>query len=203
MASAIMDWFLWFRFVGIRLIYSVIAMAMLRNPKWEVYAQQRAKGFNKSQSARYAGYSEKSAAVQANHIEKNESVKQRIKELHDRVSERVVIEASLTKEWVLTELQDLYMMAKNKQLITPANRSLELIGKELGMFQDVVPREIFNLMMAAMGVAVTRYVTDPGVLERIIADWEQISIAEPRQLKSGMVPGAQSSKASDPSDHNQ
>jgi hypothetical protein len=56
------------------------------------------------------------------------------------------------------------------------------------MFQDVIPREMFNLMMAAMGAAVSRYVMDASVLEQIIGEWERISIAEPRQLKAGMIP---------------
>jgi hypothetical protein len=36
-----------------------------------------------------------------------------------------VASVALSKEWVLTELTELYMMAKRKQLITPATRNLD------------------------------------------------------------------------------
>lgn len=178
-------------------------MSTLRNTKHEIYCQHRANGDNRRASAIAAGYSPKSAAPLASRLDRQPDIQTRIKEIQERGSERAVSSVAISKEWVLTELVVMYEMAKRKQLITPANRSLELIGKELGMFQDVIPREIFSLMMAAMGTSVTRYVTDSAVLEQIIADWERISIAEPRQLKAGVIPGAQTSKPADPSDHNQ
>ena len=56
------------------------------------------------------------------------------------------------------------------------------------MFQDVISREMFNLMMAAMGQTVTRFVQDASTLEQIVGEWERISIAEPRQLRAGILP---------------
>ena len=178
-------------------------MPLLNNTRHEALAAYLAQGLRKKDAGVKAGYSERSAAAQVCQILKDErtGVTKRIKELQEQGSRLTVNHVAISKAWVLEELQALYMIAKAQKLLTPANRSLELIGKELGMFQDVIPREIYNLMMAAMGHAVTRYVSDPQVLERIILDWEQISIAEPRQLKAGMLPNA--SKPADPADHNQ
>lgn len=164
---------------------------MLDKANWEVYCQERAKGRGKSASARNAGFTERSAGVQANRLEKKAEVISRIKELKDRASSLAVSSIGLSKEWVLKELADLHQIAKVRGQVTPATRCVELIGKELGMFQDVIPREIYNLMMAAMGSAVSHYVSDPAVLERIIESWEQIAIAEPRQLRAGIIKSEQ------------
>jgi len=153
----------------------------------EIFCQRKAKGDNNSQAAREAGYSERNPAVAANKLLQRQDIKERITELRERVSEHVVHEMKLSKDWVLTELQTLYTIAKRKEQVTPATRCLELVGKELGMFQDVIPREIFTLMMSLMGTSVSKHVTDSAVLERIVADWEIISVAEPKQLKSGMI----------------
>ena len=53
----------------------------------------------------------------------------------ERVSERT----ALSKEWVLRELVDTYESARAAGSLAAANRSLELVGKELGMFGDVEP----------------------------------------------------------------
>jgi len=52
-----------------------------------------------------------------------------------RVSERT----ALSKEWVLRELVDTYESARAAGSLASANRSLELVGKEIGMFGDQEP----------------------------------------------------------------
>ena len=81
----------------------------------------------------------------------------------------------------------LEQIAEKKQQVSAATRCVELIGKELGMFQDVIPREVFHCMMAMMGQVVASLVSDAATLEQIIAGWERISLAEPRQIKAGML----------------
>ena len=56
------------------------------------------------------------------------------------------------------------------------------------MFRESVPLEVFHLMMAEMGSAVARYVTDADVIERIAADWEKITAA--RKVKAGETDSA-------------
>ena len=53
----------------------------------------------------------------------------------ERVSERT----ALSKEWVLRELVDTYESARAAGSLAAANRSLELVGKEIGMFGDQEP----------------------------------------------------------------
>jgi hypothetical protein len=103
------------------------------------------------------------------------------------------MDSALSKEWVLSELK--FVVVSNRGKATSV-RPLELIGKEIGMFQDVIPRELFTVMMSLMGAAVARHVSDASALELIMQDWERINTAEPRQLKAGMV--AEERHSSDP-----
>ncbi len=174
------------------------SMPILDNPKYEVFAQEYFKTRNATQSACRAGFSEKSAHVQGSKLSHHRLIVARVKEIGERVSDNVVADLSITKEWVLVRLTRLYDIAETKQQVTPATRCLELIGKEIGMFQDVIPRELFTVMMSLMGAAVARHVQDATALEHIMQDWERINTAEPRQLKAGMV--AEDRQSISPSD---
>jgi hypothetical protein len=63
----------------------------------------------------------------------------RIKELTARVTDKAIERAAVTKEWVLRELLDNAELAKADGSWAARNRSLELVGKEIGMFGDVQP----------------------------------------------------------------
>jgi hypothetical protein len=65
----------------------------------------------------------------------NELARRATNKTMERVSERT----ALSKEWVLRELVDTYEAARASGSLASANRSLELVGKELGMFGDVPP----------------------------------------------------------------
>jgi hypothetical protein len=67
-------------------------------------------------------------------------VKARIKELTARVTDKAIERAAITKSWVLEKLRE----NAEKALEAPhgssvANRALELLGTELGMFRNVGP----------------------------------------------------------------
>ena len=71
----------------------------------------------------------------------------RIKELTGRISKRAVDRAAkklqLTKEMIMAELWDNAQQgAKVKGGSSVRNRALELLGKELGMFQDKEPKPL-------------------------------------------------------------
>ena len=64
-------------------------------------------------------------------------------------------------------------------------RSLTLISEQLRKtietindkkFKSMITREMFDLVMARIGDVVARHVTDPEVLERILVDWQKISV---------------------------
>ena len=166
-------------------------MPLLNNSRHEALAGYLAKGLGKKESGVKAGYSERSAAAQVCAILKDErtGVTARVKELQEQGSKLTVNSVMIDKAWVLQKLISIAEACIASKQYSPANKSLELVGKEMGMFQDVIPREIFSLMMAAMGAAVAELVSDPAVLEQIIQRWERISVAEPRQLRAGVLPG--------------
>ena len=70
-------------------------------------------------------------------------VRGRINELARRATnktmERVSVRVAITKEWVLRELLDNAELAKADGSWAARNRSLELVGKEIGMFGDQPP----------------------------------------------------------------
>jgi len=70
-------------------------------------------------------------------------VRGRINELARRVTnktmERVSERVAITKEWILRELLDNAEQAKADGSWAARNRSLELVGKEIGMFGDQEP----------------------------------------------------------------
>ena len=63
----------------------------------------------------------------------------RIKELTARVTDKAIERVAITKEWVLRELLDNAELAKADGSWAARNRSLELVGKEIGMFGDQEP----------------------------------------------------------------
>ncbi len=63
----------------------------------------------------------------------------RIKELTARVTDKAIERTAITKEWVLRELLDNAELAKADGSWAARNRSLELVGKEIGMFGDQPP----------------------------------------------------------------
>jgi hypothetical protein len=63
----------------------------------------------------------------------------RIRELAHKVTDRAIARVAITKEWVLRELLDNAEHAKSNGSWAARNRSLELVGKEIGMFGDQEP----------------------------------------------------------------
>jgi phage terminase small subunit len=126
-------------------------MAALTNPKHEHFAQLVAAGETPAKSYALVGYSEKGAAQSANRLLKDAKVSTRVSGLREAVAERAVEKAALDRAWVLAQLRENVERAMQAKAPTDengrpcgeyryegqvANRALELIGKELGMFKD-------------------------------------------------------------------
>lgn len=133
-------------------------MPALLNAKWEHFAQLINNGESGVQAYSLAGYSAKSAHQNSNALMKKAVVSERIAELRKQKEEmhaesmrQVIEESGVTKAWVIAQLAENVTMAKAaepvtdangnpigeyKQNIQAANRALELLGKELGMFID-------------------------------------------------------------------
>lgn len=128
-------------------------MGVLRNAKHEHFAQLVSKGETPPRAYVIAGYSEHGAAQSANRLLKDAEVCSRIAQLREAVEkpsrERAIEKAAVDKAWVLSQLVENVNMGKQaepvrdnegnetgeyKQNLAAANKALELIGKELGMF---------------------------------------------------------------------
>jgi hypothetical protein len=126
-------------------------MGILKNPRHEHFAQLVANGVTNTEAAKTAGFSEKRAMVTGSELATRPEVIGRIAELRVMVVERVTEKTAIDKAWVLNELIEVVKMGKAaepiigkdgestgevKQNLAAANKALELIGKEFGMFID-------------------------------------------------------------------
>lgn len=126
-------------------------MPALDNSKWERFARLVANGDSPTESYVSAGYSAASAHASASRLLKNATVCTRIAELRPRIIEIATQATGINKAWVISGLKKNYERAMQEEAVldregketgefvyqgTVANRSLELIGKELGMFVD-------------------------------------------------------------------
>lgn len=103
---------------------------------------------NGKQAAIRAGYSEKTAEQQASRLLSNVKVQEAIEAKLNRLS----MKTEITAEWVLKELQNTYTMAKQLGDLAPANKSLELIGKHIGMFTDKVKMDMDATVSINIGI---------------------------------------------------
>lgn len=135
---------------------------MALTPKQEAFCQIFAQGTNATEAAKVAGYSVKSAHVTASRMLDMPAIIARVAELKRLVTERVIEKVAeaqsdvierlaIDKAWVLGQLVENVEMGKQaiavtdkdgvetgeyEQNLTAANKALELIGKELGMFVE-------------------------------------------------------------------
>ena len=128
-------------------------MPVLKNSKHERIAQGLAQGLSASQSYIQAGY--KPNRANASRLQRTSSISQRVAEIlqqRDNIAEQSIAEAikktALTKEWVIERLVENVNRSMQAEAVmiageptgeyvyngTVANKSLELLGKELGMF---------------------------------------------------------------------
>jgi len=124
------------------------------NPRHERFAQELAAGKSAAEAHRIAGY--KPNRGNASHLQSNQSIQNRVAELlqereniHSQATAKAVEATALTKEWVITKLIENATRAMQAEAHrgedgeceysyngAVANRALELLGKELGMFID-------------------------------------------------------------------
>src|SRR5689334_16169432 len=105
-------------------------MSTLANPRHERFAQELAGGKSADEAYQLAGY--RKDRGNAARLTANDSVRARVAELQTASAEKAVI----TKAWVLEQLCDVLQEARAAGNHAAANRSLELIGKDIGMFVD-------------------------------------------------------------------
>jgi hypothetical protein len=128
----------------------------LANAKHEHFAQLVSNGENPTRAYVLAGYSENGAKQSANRLLTNADLCARIAHLrsikeqkHAAAVTTVIAKAGLSKEWVIEQLMENVSMAKQaepvrdnegnptgeyRQNLNAANKALELLGVEMGMF---------------------------------------------------------------------
>lgn len=147
-------------------------MPILRNPRHERFAQELAKGKSATEAYVNAGFSHNPG--NAGRLKQNENVKNRIEEIlnerraiHEQGVAIAVERVALNKEWVITQLIENVNRAMQASPVMQggkptgefkydggvANRALELLGKELGMF--VERAENVNTTFVVSGEPVT------------------------------------------------
>lgn len=120
-------------------------MPVLDNPKWERFAQALAKGAKQEDAYTLCGYAPSRSS--ASRLSSNANILARVKELQNFTAEMAVLDRS----WVISRLMSNADRAMQSESIkdadgketgeykydgTVANRALELLGKELGMFVE-------------------------------------------------------------------
>lgn len=120
-------------------------MAVLKNQRHELFAQHLFAGKTADEAYELAGF--KPNRGNATRLKANESIQARVKELQGAVVRKTVI----SKEWVIEKLiavhnsavegnpvLDRYGHATERTIVNHAgaNKALELLGKELGMFVE-------------------------------------------------------------------
>jgi phage terminase small subunit len=156
-------------------------MAALQNARHERFAQELASGKTLEQAHRMAGY--KASRSGASQLKQNINISARINEilieresLHGQATADAIKATALTKEWVIEMLTQNVAKAMQATPVTDdegnpigefqyqgsvANRALELLGKELGMFVERTQNENVN----------TNYVVSGDPVDSV-QDWE-------------------------------
>lgn len=129
-------------------------MAELKNSKWEEFARLSAAGYSRGDAYAAAGFEPKSKSVASKRgsaLAGRPEIRSRIVELEDELNANTLARAGVDREWVLKELRA--NVARSTEAIpvrdrqgretgkftfnaAGANRALELLGKELGLFVE-------------------------------------------------------------------
>jgi len=132
-------------------------MPVLLNPKHERFAQELASGKSAEEAHGLAGY--KASRSGASQLKQNLNISNRVAELlieresiHAQATADAVKSVGLTKQWVIETLMENVARAMQAKPVrtddegeaigeyqyqgSVANRALELLGKEVGMFID-------------------------------------------------------------------
>lgn len=131
-------------------------MDTLSNARWERFSQALSEGKSATDAYAFAGY--KPDRGNAVRLQQNDTIQQRVAVLLDKRASiqaqavaDAISKASLTKQWVIERLMENVARAMQLRFVTNdegevigefkydgtvANRALELLGKEQGMFID-------------------------------------------------------------------
>ena len=122
----------------------------LANGKYEQFAQLVAKGESTAKAYVLCGYSSKGALQSGNRLLRKPDVSARVEELKTAVAERQIEKIAVDRAWVMAMLVENVKRAMQREPVLDregnpngqytyqggvANKALELLGKQFGMFQ--------------------------------------------------------------------
>ncbi len=105
-------------------------MPILKNARHEKYAQARVSGKSIRDAYVMAGF--KTNAGNASRLNEREDVKARIAEMVQEAASLIVVD----RAWITQKLVENLLGALTEADRSPANRALELLGKDFGMFKE-------------------------------------------------------------------
>ena len=114
-------------------------MPALKNPRHERFVQGLAAGKTADQAYQDAGY--KPNRCNAGRLKTNENIQARLQELQHKAADKVVVDRAYIMKKLKKNAETCLGEGDNRNP-TAANRALELLGKELGMFVD---RRLLNV----------------------------------------------------------
>lgn len=145
-------------------------------PQQEAYARARAFGMNQQEAMYFATNGKTTAHGSGSKMEKQYPlVRKRINDLCAEVAERVIESAAVSKAWVTTRLMQVAERCMQAEPVTDregnntgeykfdsagANRALELLGREMGMFVDRKHVKIENDIETLSDAELTRVTTE-------------------------------------------
>ena len=126
-------------------------MAVLKNPRHEQFVQLIAAGVSHGKAYTCAGFSSSNPDSTGKRLLKTVQIQQRLNEIQNLAAQSKMQQAAVDRNWVLAMLR--LNVERSMKLVTPldekgnpvgefkyegsvANRALELLGKELGLFID-------------------------------------------------------------------
>ena len=102
------------------------------SPQQQRFVEEYCLGKTATDAARIAGYSPKRPDVAGAKLLAQPHIAAAVAALRAKVAK----ETSITVAWVQEQLVDTYRAARSDTDLAAANRALELLGKNLGMFAD-------------------------------------------------------------------
>ncbi|MCM3703807.1 terminase small subunit [Paenibacillus macerans] len=105
---------------------------MALTAKQERFVQEYLKDLNATQAAIRAGYSENTAAETGYENLRKPQIAAEIEKRQEKIGEQ----NEITVEWLLAEMKDTYIKAKEVGELSAANKTLEMLGRYKGIFND-------------------------------------------------------------------
>lgn len=161
-------------------------MPVLKNSRHEQFAQFLAMGKSRIEAHGLAGY----VADRANAatLSKQPQITARVAELQGNVAAVAVqvagMAAGISKAWVLEMLRENAVKGmRDKKASSVANRALELIGREIGMFLERVetgkPGDFAHLSDDELDAAITTRLKARGLNDRQIRNFLLVTTSTP------------------------